>query len=64
MSQHDEGRRRGSATVTIADLSRPRAGVETGVPGFAIGSPAWPGSPLAGGGFASGSAGAGGHLRR
>ena len=51
-------RRRGSATVTIADLSRPRVGVEIDVPGFAIGSPAWSDMPLAGGGFASGSAGA------
>ena len=51
-------RRRGSATVTIADLSRPRVGVEIDVPGFAIDSPAWADMPLAGGGFAAGSAGA------
>ncbi|MCY4497932.1 MAG: hypothetical protein OXC14_11655 [Rhodospirillaceae bacterium] len=50
-------RRRGSATVTIADLSRPRAGVEIDVPGFAIDSPAWSDMPLVDGGFASGSAG-------
>ena len=51
-------RRRGSATVTIADLSRPRVGVEIDVPGFAIDSPAWADMPLVDGGFASGSAGA------
>ena len=51
-------RRQGSATVTIADLSRPRVGVEIDVPGFAIGSPAWADMQLADGGFATGSAGA------
>lgn len=50
-------RRQGSATVTIADLSRPRVGVEIDVPGFAIGSPAWADMPLVDGWFASGSAG-------
>lgn len=50
-------RRQGSATVTIADLSRPRVGVEIDVPGFVIGSPAWADMPLVDGGFASGSAG-------
>ena len=52
-------RRQGTATVTIADLSRssPRVGVEIDVPGFAIGSPAWSDIPLANGRYASGAAG-------
>lgn len=52
-------RRRGTATVTIADLSlsSPRVGVEIDVPGFAIDSPAWSDIPLANGRYASGTAG-------
>ena len=50
-------RRRGTATVTIADLSQPRVGVEIDVPGFAIDSPAWSDIPLANGRYASGTAG-------
>ena len=50
-------RLRGTATVTIADLSRPRVGVAIDVPGHAIGAPGWADMALAGGGFASGTAG-------
>ncbi len=50
-------RRQGTATVTIADLSRPRVGVEIDIAGFAIGSPAWSDMPPANGRFATGSVG-------
>ena len=52
-------RRRGTATVTIADLSlsSPRVGVEIDVPGFAIDSSAWSDIPLANGRYASGTPG-------
>ena len=49
-------RRQGTATLTIADLSRPRVGVKIDVPGFAIGSPRWSDIPLTNGRFATGSA--------
>ena len=47
----------GTATLTIADLSRPRVGVAIEVPGHAIGAPGWADMALAGGRFASGTAG-------
>ena len=50
-------RRQGTATVTIADLSQPRVGVEIDVSGYEIGAPAWADMPLAGGRFASGTVG-------
>ena len=49
-------RLRGTATVTIGDLSEPRVGVAIAVPGHAIGG--WADAmPLTGGRFASGTAG-------
>ena len=50
-------RLQGSATVTIADLARPRVGVAIDVPGHDIGAPGWADMPLENGGFASGTAG-------
>ena len=50
-------RLRGTATVTIADLSRPRVGVTIDVPGHAIGAPGWADMALDEGRFSSGSAG-------
>jgi len=47
----------GTATVTIADLSRPRVGVAVDVPGHAIGAPGWADMALTDGHFASGTAG-------
>lgn len=48
----------GTATVTVADLSRPRVGVVIDVPGHDIGAPGWADMAPAGGRFASGTAGA------
>ena len=50
-------RLQGTATVTIADLSRPRVGVAIDVPGHDIGAPGWADMALANGSFASGTAG-------
>ena len=47
----------GAATVTIADLSRPRVGVAIDVPGHDIGAPGWADMPLLNGRFATGTAG-------
>ena len=47
----------GAATVTIADLSRPRVGVAIDVPGHRIGAPGWADMPLLNGRFATGTAG-------
>ena len=55
----------GTATVTIADLSRPRVGVAIDIPGHAVGAPGWSDMPLEDGGFSSGTAGTdwiGGHF--
>lgn len=49
-------RHAGTATVTIADLSRPRVGVAIEVPGQSIGA-RWADMPLNDGSFASGTAG-------
>ena len=51
-------RHAGTATVTIADLSRPRVGVAIEVPGQSIGA-RWADMPLNDGSFASGTAGRG-----
>lgn len=48
----------GTATATVADLSRPRIGVAIDVPGHAIGAPGWADMPLTDGRFATGTAGA------
>ena len=50
-------RRQGTASVTIADLSRPRVAVDIGITGFAIGSSAWSDIALTNGGFATGTVG-------
>ena len=47
----------GTATVRIADLSRPRVSVAVDVPGHDIGAPGWEDMPLVNGGFATGTAG-------
>ena len=52
-------RHRGTATVTIADLSRPRVNVSIEVPGQAIGAPGWADMPLADGRFSVGTPGSG-----
>ena len=51
-------RRQGTATVTIADLSRPSVGVDIDITGFAIGSSAWSDMRLTNGQFAAGTVGA------
>ena len=53
----DFQRHRGIATVTIADLSQPRVGVDIDISGQDIGSPGWADIPLTDGRFASGSVG-------
>ena len=53
-STSDFERRQGTATVTIADLSRPRAGVDIEISGQDIGAPAWADMPLVDGRFTSG----------
>ena len=50
-------RRQGTATLTIADLSSPRVGVEVDIAGHAVGSAAWSDIPLTNGGFATGNVG-------
>ena len=52
----------GTATVRVADLSRPRVGVEIDVPGHVIGAPGWADMPLSAGSFSSGTPGGGDHL--
>ena len=47
----------GTATVTIADLSRPLADVAIDLPGHDIGAPGWTGIPVSGGRFSTGTAG-------
>ena len=47
----------GTATVTIADLARPRVGVAIDVPGHAIDRPGWADMALANGRFETGTAG-------
>ena len=47
----------GTATLTIADLSRPRVDVDILIGGSSIAAPAWSGMALADGGYASGTAG-------
>lgn len=50
-------RLQGTATVTIADLSRPRVGVAIYVPGHAIGAPEWADMPLTDESFSTGTVG-------
>jgi hypothetical protein len=50
-------RREGTATLTIADLSQPRVGVDIDIAGFAIDSPGWADIPLTNGRFATGRVG-------
>ena len=52
------GRFEGTATVTIADLSRPRVGVAIAVPGHDIDEAGWADMALTDGSFSSGTAGA------
>ncbi len=47
----------GTATLTIADLSRPSVDVDILIAGSSIAAPAWSGMALADGGYASGTAG-------
>ena len=55
----DFTRLRGSATVSIADLSRPRVGVAIAVPGHEIGAPGWANMRLRAGRFTAGTPGGG-----
>ena len=50
-------RREGTATLTIADLSQPRVGVDIDINGFAINSSGWADIPLTNGRFATGRVG-------
>ena len=50
-------RRQGTATLTIADLSQPRVGVDIDISDFAIGSSGWSDMPLINGHFATGTVG-------
>ncbi len=50
-------RLRGTATVTIADLSQPRVGIAIDVAGHDIGAPGWADMPLTNGRFSVGRAG-------
>ncbi len=51
-------RHQGTATLTIADLSRPSVDVDILIAGSSIAAPAWSGMALVDGGYASGTAGA------
>ncbi len=46
-------RHQGTATITIADLSRPRVGVDIAIPGLDVNSPGWAAMALASGRYAS-----------
>ena len=50
-------RRQGTATLVIADLSRPRVSVDINIGGYDIGAPGWSDIPLTGGRFKTGRAG-------
>lgn len=52
-------RLQGTATVRIAELSRPRVGVAIAVPGHDIGAPEWVDMPLSEGRFGAGTPGGG-----
>ena len=54
VSTGDFQRHQGTATVTIAELSQPRVGVDIDISGQDIGSPAWADMPLVDGAFTSG----------
>ena len=51
-------RRQGAATITIADLSQPRVGVDIAIPGHDISAPGWEAMALANGRYASETEGA------
>ena len=51
-------RHQGAATITIADLSRPRVGVDIAIPGHDISAPGWEAMALANGRYASETEGA------
>ena len=55
-------RLQGTATVTIADLSRPRVAVAIEVPGHDIGAPGWADMALRAGRFTAGAPGGGNWL--
>ena len=58
----DFERHQGTATVTIADLSRPRVGVDIEISGQDIGAPEWVDMPLVDGRFTSGDVDTGDYL--
>ena len=51
-------RHQGTATITIADLSRPRVGADITIPGLDVNSPGWVAMTLANGRYASETEGA------
>ena len=61
-STSDFERHQGTATVTIADLSRPRVGVDIEISGQDIEAPAWADMPLVDGRFTSGEVDTGDYL--
>ena len=61
-STSDFERHQGTATVTIADLSRPRVGVDIEISGQDLGAPAWADMPLVDGRFTSGDVDTGDYL--
>lgn len=61
-STSDFERHQGTATITIADLSRPRVGVDIELSGQDIGAPAWADVPLLDGRFTSGDVDTGDYL--
>lgn len=61
-STGDFRRHQGTATVTIADLSRPRVGVDIEISGQDLGAPAWADMPLVDGRFTSGDVDTGDYL--
>ena len=56
-STHTFERRRGTALVTLRYISNPQVRVDIDIEGYAVGSEAWDGIPLADGHFVIGSAG-------
>ena len=50
-------RRQGTVMLTIADLSRPRVGVDIDIGGHDIGAPGWSDIPVTGGNFETGTIG-------
>ena len=56
-STHTHERRRGTALVTVPDISNPHVRVEIDIEGYAVGSEGWDDIPLADGHFVTGTAG-------